>query len=279
MHYFFAYSDNLHELYTPKIHLNRIFRPNTVMIPKKYALVIPLANESDTFEKFSSLVSEVFNRIEHDSNLCGTAFLIVDNVSKDNTLDLCRQLESHDSRFRTVWAPENRNVVDAYLRGYREALKSEDFDYILEMDGGLSHDPAAIPMFLRHLSEGHKCVFGSRFINGGSIYDSNWRRTVLSRGGGILTNLLLGTSMKDMTSGYMGFHSDVAKKFVDYGLLSKAHFYQTEVRYLLRKQRYIEAPIHYMAPSPSVSSKAIKNSFSVLFHYFFQRLRGNGVSL
>lgn len=249
------------------------------MISKRYALVIPLANESDTFEKFSSLVSEVFNRIEHDSNLYGTAFLIVDNVSKDNTLDLCRQLESRDSRFRTVWAPENRNVVDAYLRGYREALKSKDFDYILEMDGGLSHDPAAIPMFLRHLSEGHKCVFGSRFINGGSIYDSNWRRTVLSRGGGILTNWLLGTKMKDMTSGYMGFHSDVAKKFVDYGLLSKAHFYQTEVRYLLRKQRYIEAPIHYMAPSPSVSSKAIKNSFSVLFHYFFQRLRGNGVSL
>jgi dolichol-phosphate mannosyltransferase len=134
-------------------------------------------------------------------------------------------------------------------------------------------------MFLRNLDEGHNCVFGSRFINGGSIYDSNWRRTVLSRGGTFLSNILLGTTMKDMTSGYMGFHAEVAKKFVEYGLLSKAHFYQTEVRYLLRHERAIEVPIHYMAPSPRVSKKAIKNSFSVLFHYWGLRLRNKSIAL
>lgn len=245
----------------------------------KFAVVIPLANEADTFDILFSGIIEVFDRILHDNGFEAAAYLVVDNVSKDNTLQLCRELQSRDPRFITVWAPENRNVVDAYLCGYKEALNSgEKYSYVIEMDGGLSHDPAAIPLFLRYLSEGYLCAFGCRFINGGSICDSNWKRSFLSRGGTILSNLLLGTRFKDMTSGYMGFHVSVVKKLLEQGLLSKAHFYQTEVRYLLREERYIEVPIHYRAPSPRVSRQAITNSLGVLFHYFFERIKNHFLS-
>ena len=240
---------------------------------KTFAIVSPLANEEKSFAEYVIAIQHALDDLG-----AGEVFFVVDNVSKDNTLNLCSKLEETDSRFHTIYAPENRNVVDAYLRGYKEALK-HSFDYIIEMDGGMSHNPAALPQFIRCLNEGHKCVFGSRFINGGSIYDSNWRRTVFSRGGTILSNLLLGTHMHDMTSGYMGFHAEVARKFVEYGLLSKAHFYQTEVRYLLRYQQYIEVPIHYIAPSPSVRWEAVRNSFAVLFHYFFMRITGRSVAL
>jgi dolichol-phosphate mannosyltransferase len=62
-------------------------------------------------------------------------------------------------------------------------------------------------------------------------------------------------------------------------LLSKAHFYQTEVRYLLRKEKAIEVPIHYRAPSPRVSPNAIRNSFAVLGHYTFLRFTGRSAHL
>ena len=127
-------------------------------------------------------------------------------------------------------------------------------------------------MFLRVLNEGNECAFGSRFINGGSITESNYKRTVLSKVGTTLSNVLLGTRMYDMTSGYQGFHRHVVGKFLAYQLLSKAHFYQTELRYLLRFTRFAEIPIHYKAPSPRVSQNAIKNSISVLLYYFRQRL-------
>jgi dolichol-phosphate mannosyltransferase len=78
--------------------------------------------------------------------------------------------------------------------------------------------------------------------------------------------------MRDMTSGYQGFHRNIVGKFLAYQLLSKAHFYQTELRYLLRYTRFMEIPIHYKAPSPRVSEKAIRNSIDVLLHYFGQRL-------
>lgn len=155
---------------------------------KKFAVISPLANESDTFNTFVAQLKKVLD----DEKEQGEIYFIVDKASKDNTLELCRDLEMKDSRFHAIYAPENRNVVDAYLRGYKEALKF-GYDYIIEIDGGLSHDPAAIPQFLRVLSEGHYCVYGSRFINGGSIYNSNWKRYFLSRVGTILSNMLLGT--------------------------------------------------------------------------------------
>jgi dolichol-phosphate mannosyltransferase len=226
-----------------------------------------MANEEDDFDAFISELVKVLDNLQG-----GKVFLVVDTVSRDRTLNLCRDLSACDGRFVTVWAPENRNVVDAYLRGYREAL-ADGNDIIIEMDAGLSHDPRALPMFLRVLNEGNECAFGSRFINGGSIFASNWRRTFLSRIGTLLANILLGTRMYDMTSGFQGFHAGIVRSFIDYPLLSKAHFYQTELRYLLRHTRYAEIPIHYRAPSPSVSRKAVANSLSVLWHYFLLRLQ------
>ena len=234
-----------------------------------FAVVIPMANEEEEFKPFVSTLKKVLDRLES-----GTVYFVVDKVSKDKTLDLCNALSNNDTRFKTVWAPENKNVVDAYIRGYREAL-SNNHDIIIEMDAGLSHDPRAIPMFLRTLNEGNECAFGSRFINGGSIWKSTWYRWFLSRMGTVLSNILLGTKLHDMTSGYQGFHAEVVKEFVNYPLMSKAHFYQTELRYLLRKKRFREIPIHYRAPSKSVSKRAINNSISVLFHYILRRMTLN----
>lgn len=232
-----------------------------------FALVIPMANESTEFTLFTNSIKKVFDRLDS-----GKAYFVVDNVSKDNTLELCEQLSKIDPRFETIWAPQNKNIVDAYITGYRIAV-SAGYDYIIEMDAGMSHDPDAIPMFLRVLNEGNECAFGSRFINGGSIFQSNIKRTILSKSGTVLSNVLLGTKLCDATSGFQGFHAHIVKKFIDYPLLSKAHFYQTELRYLLRETRFIEVPIHYRAPSPSVSKKAILNSFSVLGHYLKRRLQ------
>lgn len=238
-----------------------------------WAVVIPLANEESEFFDLISLVSATLDRLAS-----GTVYLVVDKASKDKTLELSQQLSQQDSRFVTVWAPENKNVVDAYLRGYLEAYEA-GHEFIIEMDAGLSHDPRAIPMFLRVLNEGNECAFGSRFINGGSTADSAWKRRFLSKFGTRLANALLGTKMKDMTSGYQGFHRSIVEKFLSYPLQSRAHFYQTELRYLLRYSRYMEVPIHYRAPSPSVSNNAIKNSINCLFFYFLKRLNRKPIFL
>jgi dolichol-phosphate mannosyltransferase len=164
------------------------------------------------------------------------------------------------------------------MNGYRAAA-NKGHEVIIEMDAGMSHDPRALPMFLRVLNEGNECAFGSRFINGGSIYNTNRSRTFLSKFGTVIANVLLGTKLYDMTSGYQGFHLNVVKQFLDYPMKSTGHFYQTELRYLLRFKRFAEVPIHYRVPSPSISSGSIRNARKSLLYYFRKRLTGHPVSI
>lgn len=238
-----------------------------------WAVVVPMANEENEFFLFINGMTAVLDRLQG-----GTVYLVVDEVSTDRTWELCRLLSERDARYHAIWAPENRNVVDAYLRGFREA-SANGHEIIIEMDAGMSHDPAAIPAFLKVLQTGYACAFGSRFIPGGSMSDSPLKRRLLSRGGTLLANMLLGTRLHDMTSGFQGFQAPVVEKLLKHQLLSTAHFYQTEVRYLLRNQKHTEIPIHYKAPSPRVSRHAIRNSMKVLAVYFFRRISGRAVSL
>lgn len=233
-----------------------------------WAVVIPLANEEKELPELIFALQEVMNQLYG-----GKIYFVVDTVSKDLTLRSCQEIERQDSRFKTLWIPENRNVVDAYINGYKQALK-EGHEILIEMDGGLSHDPRAIPAFLRALNEGNDCAFGSRYINGGSMVDSPFSRRFLSKGGSVLARCLLGVKMADLTSGYQAFRRSILEPLVDYPLRSRAHFYQTEVRYLLRRHKWIEVPIHYRAPSPNVSRGAIRNSFAVLAWYVGKRLGG-----
>lgn len=236
--------------------------------PNNWAVVIPLANEEQEFPELAETLKLVMDALNG-----GTVYFIIDRVSKDRTLECSQELENLDPRFKTRWISKNRNVVDAYINGFKEALK-DGHEIIIEMDGGMSHDPRAIPAFLRALEEGNDCAFGSRYINGGSMVDSPFKRRLLSKGGTFLARILLGAKLADMTSGYQAFRRSVLLKVVDYPLLSKAHFYQTELRHLLRKHKLIEVPIHYRAPSPRVSHGAIRDSAAVLLHYFIRRITG-----
>lgn len=240
---------------------------------KKWAIVIPMANEEGDFKPFIEMLNFVIDELNP-----GRVYFIIDKASTDKTLERAQALSAKDPRYVTVWSPENKNVVDAYVKGLRVAYEA-GHDIIIEMDAGLSHDPRAIPMFLRVLNEGNECAFGSRFINGGSMGDSPFKRRMLSKTGTVLANILLGTKLRDMTSGFQGFHRDVVEKIIQHEFKSKAHFYQTELRYLLRKRRTFEVPIHYQAPSPRVSKNAIKNAYQTLFYYFIQRLSGNKPTL
>lgn len=226
-----------------------------------FAICIPMANEEQDFDSFITPLKKVLSQYPNVK-----VYMVVDNASKDRTPQLCERLQAEDARFRYVWAPENRNVVDAYLRGFREAMK-EHPEFILEMDGGGSHDPRVIPAFVRAMTEGNECAFGSRYINGGSMVGSPFKRRFLSKFGSFLARTLLSCPMKDVTSGYEAFSYEVMEKILAYPLRSKAHFYQTELRYLCRYRNWIEIPIHYTAPSPRVSPNALKNARNCLLYY------------
>src|SRR5918911_4192473 len=164
----------------------------------KLGIVCPMASEEQTAIAFVRAVLEQCRSRDFQSV---TFFAILDRACKDRTRELLEEYAAQETQLRVVWSPENKGVVDAYVRGYREALEA-GCDWILEIDAGFSHQPADIPQFFDKMLEGYDCVFGSRFCKGGSVKDSSTKREIISRGGTFLANLLLGTQLKDMTSGF-----------------------------------------------------------------------------
>jgi dolichol-phosphate mannosyltransferase len=233
-------------------------------------IVCPMANERASAVQF---VQAVLEQCRSRSFKSVSFFAVLDNVSKDGTLELLRELERNEPRLRVVWAPENRSVVDAYLRGYREAIDG-GCDWILEIDAGYSHQPSEIPQFFEKMDEGYDCVFGSRFCEGGRMEESPLKRRIISRGGSVLTNILLGTRLKDMTSGFEMFKRPVLEDVLERGIHSRGHFFQTEIKAYCRGRRITEVPIHYRAASDSVNNKVLKDAFNNLWRLFRLRVRG-----
>lgn len=214
----------------------------------KLGIVIPLANEEST-------VDELYARVSNHLQPHDLMIVVIDNASRDNTRSKLEKLSAADSRLVVVWAPENRCVVDAYFRGYREAL-ALDCQWILEMDGGFSHRPEEIPRFIEAMENGAEFVAGCRFLPG-ATHRGSISRKLLSRGGTILARLLLRSKMNDMTSGFECFNRAAMEHVIRNGVRSRGHFFQTEIRHLLQNWNWVQVPITYENPSKSVGHGSI----------------------
>ncbi len=217
---------------------------------------MPVANEQDTM---GSIIDEIL-ALPYDNLYL---YPVIDSYSKDRTEEIIRSYE-HTGKVKCIFYKESRGVISCYMEGYRQALK-DGAEQVIEMDGGGSHKPSEIPQFIEKLEEGYDCVWGSRFIKGGGLENDPLYRRILSGGGTFLSNLVLGTKLKDMTSGFEAFKSEVLEKFDFDKFLSTGHMYQTEMRFYCRNYRTIEVPIHYTAGKSSLKFKSVKEALVILF--------------
>ena len=223
---------------------------------KKTIIVMPVANEEETMGK----VLDDILALPYDNLYI---YPVVDSYSKDRTEEIIRSYE-FTSRVKCIFYKESRGVITCYLEGFRQAL-ADGAERIIEMDGGGSHLPSEIPQFIEKLDEGYDCVWGSRFIDGGGISEQPLYRRVLSGGGTWLANIVLGTRLKDMTSGFEGFQRGVLEKMSLDKFLSLGHMYQTEMRFYCRKLNTVEVPIHYIGSSSSIKMKSVTEALRILF--------------
>jgi len=253
---------NVEQVCDANLPPDSVFPRNTISL----GIVCPMANEGADAVRFCKAVLSQcsgFRTVRF--------FAIFDRVTKDSSHDQMRELEQIEPRLRVVWAPEDRCVVDAYLRGYQEALEA-GCDWILEIDAGFSHRPEEIPQFFRAMEEGMDCVFGSRSL--GRFDRSPWRRRLVSQGGTALTNLLLGTRQTDMTSGFELFTRDTLTEVLKRGIQSRANFFQTEIKTYCRRLNFVEVPITYTTDCARISSSALLDAFKQLLRLFQLRLKG-----
>jgi dolichol-phosphate mannosyltransferase len=238
--------------------------PQPDRVTEAVAVVIPMANEEATAEPF---LREVLAQL----GARDFVHVVLDGVCRDGTRSIVDALAAEDPRLRLVWAPENRCVVDAYFAGYRAALAT-GAEWILEMDAGYSHQPREIGRFLAAATEGYDYVGGSRFMPGGE-HAGPWKRTLISWLGSTLARLVLRRSMTDFTSGFQLYRRPLMEDVVRRGVMSRAHFFQTEIRFHATAWKWTEVPIHYGRTGSEVPDGSVREALVNLW----KLSRGDGV--
>jgi dolichol-phosphate mannosyltransferase len=166
----------------------------------KILVIIPTYNEKENIQK---LVEKILNL---NLNL-----LIVDDNSPDGTGEIADELARMYSQVKIIHRQDERSEGLSRRDGYRYAL-TYDYDYILEMDADLSHNPEEIPKFLQQIRE-CDVVIGSRFISGSKQVG----RSIFRRLGSRLANFYICKMLKienirDCASGYRCYRREVLEK-------------------------------------------------------------------
>ena len=227
------------------------------MIKQDIAIFTPMANEEKNAKKFILEVltyRKFFKKFKY--------FIILDNASKDKTYKIVKEMENKN--LKIIWCPKNKTVVDAYMQGYKNCIKT-NYKWILEIDAGGSHKPKDIKNFLKYMTDEYHCIFGSRFCKGGKMLNYNFVRYFFSKGGTILSKLFFKIDLKDTTSGFQMFNRKIVRKIIEKKLISRDRFFQTEIKIFTRKLLFKEVPISYICTTHGLSFYSIYESISLLF--------------
>lgn len=140
----------------------------------KLSVVIPAYNEAlnlpDTLTAFYTELQK--NNIEHE-------LLVVNDNSKDNTIEVITQLQQTMPTIRTIF---NSPPHNGFGYAIRKGLENYSGDCVAIVMGDLSDDPADLVKFYNaFITEKVDCVFGDRWSKGGRVENYPKKKLYLNR--------------------------------------------------------------------------------------------------
>lgn len=197
-------------------------------------VIVPTYNER---ENLPQLVARV------EALSLGVDLLIVDDSSPDGTGELADALAGPRPWLHVLHRAEKGGLGRAYCAGFTWALQRR-YEYIFEMDGDLSHNPADIPVFLR-AAEQADLVLGSRYLDGIRVINWPLRRLMLSLAAARYVRLITGMPFTDPTGGFKCFRRRALACLDLQAVRSNGYSFQIELTHLVwrRGLRVVEVPI------------------------------------
>ena len=183
-------------------------------------IITPTYNEKKNIKVF---IDKVF-RYNADAHL-----LIVDDNSPDKTGSEVKELQKKFSNLFLKIRPEKKGLGTAYIDGFTWALKKR-YDFVVQMDADLSHDPKDIPRLLKNLNN-YDLVIGSRYVDGVSVVNWPIRRLMLSYGANLYSRILTGMPINDGTGGFKAWKISLLKKIPLTEVKSQGYSFQIEMNF------------------------------------------------
>jgi len=173
--------------------------------------------------------------------------LIVDDSSPDGTGELADELAATYPDVEVLHRAGKEGLGKAYIAGFRHALAG-GADLVFEMDADLSHDASYLPHFVRLIEGGADVVLGSRYVRGGGVENWSMSRRVISRGGCLYAQAILGLPYRDLTGGFKCFRRGVLESIDLDAVDTKGYGFQIEMTYRAHRLGFsiVELPIIFV---------------------------------
>jgi len=186
---------------------------------KDTLVIIPTYNEAGNLV---SLMKELDSlQLEFD-------VLMVDDNSPDGTARLIEEFRKTRPWLNLLQRPGKQGLGKAYLAGFDWALP-RGYEFIVEMDADLSHDPNDVLRLVAQCREGFDLAVGSRYLGGIRIINWPIQRLIISFLGSFYTRVCTGMPIMDPTSGFKCFRRAVLEAIDRSKVYSNGYVFQIEM--------------------------------------------------
>ena len=166
----------------------------------KLSVVIPARDEAGNV---GATVDALADRLRRE----GIAYeiLVVDDGSRDSTCEEIEERSRRDPGIRLVRNPGPHG----FGRAVRYGLERFSGDAVVIAMADASDDPDDVITYYRVLRDEADCVFGSRFVRGGSTTGYPGFKLAINRLANMLVRGLFGLRYNDTTNAFKGYRREV----------------------------------------------------------------------
>jgi dolichol-phosphate mannosyltransferase len=181
-------------------------------------VVIPTYKECDNLPELLELIW----KSSPDLNV-----LIADDYSGDGAPQYLKSRPEFGTKLFLLERTTKEGLARAYLAGFEWALQ-RNYDYILQMDADLSHDPLDLPKLLEQAGKGDHLVLASRYYQGVRVLNWEISRLLLSLGASFYVRMLTRMPFMDPTAGFKCYKPELLRKIMAKKIVSQGYAFQIE---------------------------------------------------
>ena len=237
------------------------------MLERKSLVIIPTFNESDNIIQ---IIDEIF-RLEENFNI-----LVVDDNSPDKTASLVKEKSPfYEDRLFLIEREKKVGIGPAYIDGFKWAINN-GYENIYEMDADFSHNPLDLSRMQVFLTQnGYDVIIGSRYKTGVNVVNWPIQRVLISYFASWYARIITGTPVMDLTSGFVGYKSNVIRDILKNGIKFKGYAFQIEMKFKAYNLNYklYEIPIIFTDRIRGESKLNLSIISEAIFGLIFMKLK------
>jgi dolichol-phosphate mannosyltransferase len=208
------------------------------------------------------------------------AVLVVDDNSPDGTGRIADELAAADARVSVLHREGKSGLGSAYVAGFRWAL-ARDYDIVFEVDADGSHQPEELPSLLQAIEDGADLAIGTRWMPGGRVENWPLHRRLISHAGTLFARVMLGSRLRDITSGFRGYRADALRALDLSSVHSHGYSFQIEMAWLVERsgRPVAERPITFIERESGSSKMSMGIVLEAMMRVFSWGVRHRAHSL